>query len=75
MIRVITAIAFTEEEMREVGRRICNVERLFNVREGAGRKDDYLHERHYTEPTPFGVEINPVVIINREKYDMMLDEY
>ena len=51
------------------------MERLFNIREGFGRKDDYLPERHYEEPTPLGQEINRNKVIDRVKYDAMLDEY
>jgi len=75
MVSEVTGIQFTEEEMKEVGRRIYAVERLFNVREGATRKDDYLPERYYTEPTPLGVKLNRGEVIDREKYDMALDEY
>ena len=64
-----------EEEMKDIGRRIYAVERLFNIRQGASRKDDYIPERYFTEPTPLGVKINRGVTIDRKKYDMMLDEY
>jgi len=75
MVSDVTGIKFTEEEMKDIGRRIYAVERLFNIREGAGRKDDYIPERYFTEPTPLGVKINRGVVIDRKKYDMMLDEY
>jgi aldehyde:ferredoxin oxidoreductase len=75
MVSEVVGLEFTEEEMKEVGRRIYAVERLFNIRQGASRKDDYLPERFYTEPTPLGAKINRGAVIDREKYDMMLDEY
>ena len=75
MVSEVTGIRITEDEMKDIGRRIYALERLFNIREGASRKDDYLPERHYTEPTPLGQEINRGKVIDREKYDMMLDEY
>jgi len=75
MVSEVTGLRITEEEMKDIGRRIYTVERLFNIREGAGRKDDYLPERMYVEPTPMGQEINRGKVIDREKYDMMLDEY
>jgi aldehyde:ferredoxin oxidoreductase len=75
MVTETTGIEFTEKEMREIGRRIYAAERLFNNRHGATRKDDYLPERYYTEPTPLGTKFNRGVCIDREKYDMALDEY
>jgi len=75
MVSEVTGLRITEEEMRDIGRRIYTLERLFNIREGASRKDDYLPERFYIEPTPIGQEINRGKVIEREKYDMMLDEY
>ncbi len=75
MVTEITGLKFTEDEMKEIGRRIYALERLFNIREGASRKDDYLPERFYVEPTPLGQEINRDKVIEKEKYDMMLDEY
>lgn len=75
MVSEATGLRITEEEMKDIGRRIYTLERLFNIREGAGRKDDYLPDRFYEEPTPIGQEINRGKVIDRGKYDMMLDEY
>ena len=40
-----TGIAMTETELLKAGERICNLERLFNLREGFTREDDTLPER------------------------------
>ncbi|NPV88081.1 aldehyde ferredoxin oxidoreductase family protein [Coprothermobacteraceae bacterium] len=37
-----------------VGERIYNLERMFNVREGFGKKDDVMPQRIVTEPMPDG---------------------
>jgi aldehyde:ferredoxin oxidoreductase len=74
LLRVITDMEFTPEELQQIGERIYTLERLFNIREGASRKDDYLSERYYVEPTPAGLEKNRGKKIDREKYDQMLDE-
>ena len=37
-----------------VGERITNLERMFNVREGFGRKDDVFPKRLTDEPMPAG---------------------
>ena len=42
------------EHLRQVGERIVNVERLINMREGLGRKDDTLPKRMRTEPLHTG---------------------
>jgi aldehyde:ferredoxin oxidoreductase len=44
--------SLTEEKLLEIGERIVNLERLYNVREGMGRKDDYLPRRFTSEPLP-----------------------
>jgi len=46
-IKYITGMEFTPEELQETGQRITALERMFNVREGKDRKDDYLPERYY----------------------------
>lgn len=74
LIRVMTGMEFTPEELQRMGERIYTLERMFNIREGASRKDDYLPERYYVEPTPAGLEKNRGKKIDREKYDQMLDE-
>lgn len=71
----VTRMKISEEEMKEIGKRIYTLEHLFNRREGATRKDDYLPERFYTEATPLGPDHNRGKVIDREKYDGMLDEY
>lgn len=41
------------EDIRCVGDRVWNLEKIFNLREGLGRRDDYLPERFF-EPVPEG---------------------
>jgi aldehyde:ferredoxin oxidoreductase len=62
-------------ELMEAGERICTLERMFNNREGASRKDDMLPERYFTEPTPLGPEGMKDKLIDRDKYELLLDEY
>ncbi len=74
LIRAITGLEFTPEELQQIGERIYTLERLFNIREGASRKDDYPPERYFIEPTPAGLPKNRGKKLDREKYDQMLDE-
>ncbi|MDI6641022.1 MAG: aldehyde ferredoxin oxidoreductase family protein [Elusimicrobiota bacterium] len=59
-----------ELELKKIGERIVNLNRLFNVREGMTRKDDSLPERLTKEPAPVGLPKGQVV-----ELDEMLDEY
>ena len=74
LIRAMTGMEFSAEELQQIGERIYTLERLFNIREGAGRKDDYPVERYFVEPTPAGLPRNRGKTIDREKYEQMLDE-
>ncbi|MDY7038458.1 MAG: aldehyde ferredoxin oxidoreductase C-terminal domain-containing protein, partial [Thermodesulfobacteriota bacterium] len=75
LLTIITGLKYTPEQLREVGERIYNIERLFNIREGASRADDTLPERFFKEPTPMGLEAVRNRIIDQEKFNKMLDEY
>jgi len=59
-----------EAYLLRLGERIWNLERLFNVREGFGRKDDMLPARFLEEPLKEGKRKNHTVDL-----DAMLDEY
>jgi aldehyde:ferredoxin oxidoreductase len=74
-IKYITGMEFTPEELLETGQRITALERMFNIREGKDRKDDYLPERYYRETTKLGYAITRDKRIVLEKFDEMLDEY
>jgi aldehyde:ferredoxin oxidoreductase len=73
IIRGITGWDVTTEEIEQIGERICNLERAFNVREGIRRKDDTLPYRVMREPIPSG----PLkgMYCPPEELNAMLDEY
>jgi aldehyde:ferredoxin oxidoreductase len=73
MFTAATGIKMTEEEIMNTGRRIVTLERCFNVREGASRKDDVLPYRLMNEPAPAG----PVkgMMNSPQELNKMLDEY
>jgi aldehyde:ferredoxin oxidoreductase len=62
-----------EEELMLAGRRIVTLERCFNVREGARRKDDVLPYRMMNEPVPGGPHAG--MVTNKETLDRLLGEY
>ncbi len=67
---VTVGIHLTEAQFRQIGERIVNLNRGFNVREGIRRKDDSLPRRLTHIPAPEGPSKGQVV-----ELDQMLDEY
>ncbi|MBM4332714.1 MAG: aldehyde ferredoxin oxidoreductase family protein [Deltaproteobacteria bacterium] len=64
----------TEEEMFQAGERAFNIEKAFNAREGAGREKDIIPERFFKEGLAGGGPSGGAVV-DREKFDLILDEY
>lgn len=64
---------FTAQDMWDVGERLNNLCRMFNIREGFSRKDDTLPKRLMTEPLKFGLSKGE--FISPEDFNFMLDEY
>jgi len=70
-----TGLEFTPEEIWDIADRAYTVERLFNIREGLTREDDWLPDRYFDEPTPIGLPVARGKSIDREKFKQMIDEY
>ncbi|MDI6755976.1 MAG: aldehyde ferredoxin oxidoreductase family protein [Thermodesulfobacteriota bacterium] len=64
----------TEETMFQAGERAFNIEKAFNAREGAGREKDIIPERFFKEGLAGGGPSGGAVV-DREKFDLILDEY
>ncbi|TET83620.1 MAG: aldehyde ferredoxin oxidoreductase [Anaerolineales bacterium] len=75
LIYVNTGMEFTPEEIWDIADRAYTIERLFNIREGLTRADDWLVDRYFDEPTPIGLPIVRDKCIDREKFKQMIDEY
>jgi len=73
MIRCVTGWDVTAPDLDRIGERIVNLERAFNVREGAGRRQDTLPARVMDEPIPDGPRAG--MRCSREELDGMLDAY
>jgi len=67
LIHYATGLNLTPEEIFEIGERIITLERMFIVREGIRRKDDFPPQRYF-EPLN-GLRLD------KEKFEQMLDEY
>jgi len=70
-----TGTKITSKELMEIGERVFNLERCFNVREGIRRKDDSIPKRLCLVPSfgPFSQDSRRAT--SKEELDAMLDEY
>ena len=73
LMEAVTGLAYTPDEILQVGERINNLAHAFNVREGFTRADDTLPERLLTEPIKGGASKGH--FISRDELNQMLDEY
>jgi len=73
LIRLVTGLEMDPEELKEVGKRVIDLERAFNVREGVTRKDDTLPKRYFDDPMP--LRLTKGHRVDREKFDGMLSRY
>jgi aldehyde:ferredoxin oxidoreductase len=70
ILRAITGIPYSDDELMKAGERIHNMERLFNLKTGFTKKDDTLPSRFLKEPIPAGPSKGEVCDLDR-----MLPEY
>lgn len=68
-----TGIQMSGAQLLKAAERVYNVERLFIMREGAKRNDDYQTWRTFDEPLPSGPFKGHK--LDREQYELMLNEY
>jgi len=71
LLQAATGWDLDGEEVRRIGERVVNLERLFNARLGIGRSDDTLPARFTAEPLPEGNPSAGAVV----ELAPMLDEY
>jgi len=64
---------YSLEEYNTITERLWTLRRLFNVREGMGRKDDILPQRHYTLPISYGARKG--MVVSREEFEKELDKF
>jgi aldehyde:ferredoxin oxidoreductase len=73
LMKAVSGLELTPEEVQPVGERVTNLARVFNVLAGFSRADDTFPERILTEPIPEGNSKGNY--IGRADLDKMLDEY
>ncbi len=75
LIRLNTGLEFTQKDLWDIADRCYTIERLFNLREGMTREDDWLPDRFFDEPTKLGLPVARGKSIDRPKFKAMIDEY
>jgi len=73
MINSVTGWDMTLDELMEVGRRRLNLFRVFNAREGLGRKDDKLPKKFFKQLTGTGPTAG--FALTHEEIDSAIDHY
>jgi aldehyde:ferredoxin oxidoreductase len=73
LIHCASEWTFKEKAIREVGKRIIDIERMFNNREGISRKDDTLPKRYFDDTMP--LKLSKGHHINRKEFDNLLSRY
>ncbi len=73
MLSTCAGWKISPEELMMAGERVHNLTKLFGVREGFRRKDDYYPKRFYEDPLPEGPHKGTVVSL--QEFDRALDEY
>lgn len=73
LLKAASGHDYTADELRNIGNRVLTVERLFNIREGFGKKDDTLPERLFKDPIPEGPSKGAVV--DRREFVAELERY
>jgi aldehyde:ferredoxin oxidoreductase len=74
-LELIAGIELTPLQVWEVAERAYNLERLFNIREGLTRDDDWLVDRYFDEKTTRGLDVAAGRCISRPNFMMMFDTY
>jgi aldehyde:ferredoxin oxidoreductase len=72
-IKAAIGIDLNPDELREIGRRVIDTERMINADFGITRADDTLPKRYFDDPMPARKAKGHH--IDRQKFQVMLDEY
>jgi aldehyde:ferredoxin oxidoreductase len=74
LYNLVTGAELTAEDLKQSGERINTVARLFNIREGLGRKDDTLPYKVMHLPIPDEGPSKGAYVTQKE-LDFLLDDY
>jgi len=74
LYNAITGSSLGSGDVMLAGERVFNVEKAFNTREGASRRDDTIPVRFFEEPL-LGGGPSGGAVVDRDKFERILDEY
>jgi aldehyde:ferredoxin oxidoreductase len=74
LLNAATGMNYTEFDIARYAQRVETLSRLFNLREGATRKDDVLPQRFW-EPQTHGPREGMISYINKEDFEACLDKF
>ncbi|MHA2296966.1 MAG: aldehyde ferredoxin oxidoreductase family protein [Candidatus Hodarchaeales archaeon] len=74
LFTLVTGIPLTVTEMLQAGERITNLQKMFNLREGTSRKEDYPPPRAFKESLADNGPAHGRKL-NLDQYNIMLDSY
>ena len=72
-LQAAVGLDFEIQELKEVGQRIIDTERILNLRFGLTRADDSLPKRYFDDPAPLKTAKGHH--IDRQQFQTMLDRY
>lgn len=75
LITLATGKKITVNRLKKAAWRIDTTTRIFNIREGATRKDDILPPRLMNEPVPSGPAKGHKAFISKRDFEQCLDRY
>ena len=73
LIYDVTGWEMDEDELKEIGCRIIDLERLFNMKQGLTKDDDTLPKRYFDDPMP--LKIAKGHHIDREQFNQAIGRY
>jgi aldehyde:ferredoxin oxidoreductase len=73
LIHCASSWTFNERDIQEVGKRIIDIERMFNNREGILQRDDTLPKRYFDDPMP--LKLTKGHHIERKEFRNLLSRY
>jgi len=73
LIEAATGWKYSKKEIREVGPRVVDIERLFNMKHGMTMADDTLPKRYFDDPAPLKVAKGHH--IDRKEFAKALDRF
>ncbi len=73
LVKETTGLKFTPAELKEIAKRIIDLERIINMREGVTRADDTLPKRYFDDEMPDGKTRGHK--IDRQEFAKMLSLY